>query len=95
MVHEGLAAARVLAPLERSELRELADVRSRDERLLARARDHDAAQRRVALRRGNRGAELLENLGVQGIQLFGSVDRDDADSLLGILDADEAHDPYS
>ncbi len=87
----------MFAPLDRRELRELADVRARDEGLLPRPGHDETAQARVGARRRDGALELAHDLGVQRIQLFRALDRDRANRLRG-LDPDKiAHfpSPYS
>src|SRR5262249_758822 len=73
-----LSAARVLSSLERRKPRELGDIRSGDKRLVPSARDDQTAQARVRRGRRDRLIQETQDLGVQGIQLFRTVDGDRA-----------------
>ena len=78
LAHHLLAEARELERLHRRQRRELGDVRARDERLAARAGQHDDAHRVVGLGRVERDMQLRDRLAVQSVELVGTVDRDAA-----------------
>ena len=96
-LQDRLSTARVLAALDGRQLRELADVGARDERLLARARDDETPQVAVIGGVRERAIEGRKDVGVQRVQLLGAVHRHRADAGLG-RDAHQfahAFPPYS
>src|SRR5690606_6056576 len=70
-------------------LRQLADVRTGDERLLARAGHHDPAHFAVLREGPECPVDLRHGLGVQGVELVRTVDGEGRDALAP-LDRDEA-----
>src|SRR5436309_4894160 len=89
----------MLAPADRSLLRELVDIRPCDERLISRARDDHRPHAIVVLQREDRAAQFVERLRAERVEDLGTVDGESGDSAFP-LDEDvfqsvESHDEES